>query len=474
MNIIQAIKDANVFRPFLGESLDSWRNWLAALRVLYGLPVPKVRYETVRECTGRDASRFPADGFDTALFLTGRRSGKSRTAATIGAYESVLAGRESKLAKGEVGVIAVCSPTKWQSTIVRNYIRAIFDTPMLENEIESEDREGFSLANGNRVDILAGDWRTVRGFTLLAAIVDEACFFGYDAECKVRSDTELIRAIRPSLATVGGKLICISSPYAMKGWCYQQFKKHFGNDAAKVLVWKCPSRTMNPMLPQSVVDDALAEDLQAAKAEYLGEFRDDVAEFLPRSVMEQLVVSGRKELLPCPDARYAAFADLSGGRSDDAALAIAHKVDRRVVVDFLKRWRPPFNPHEVCQQMVEELRRYGLRRVTGDNYAADFVSRAFEGCGINYQKAEKSKSMLYAELLPRLCSGEIELLDNDVLVNQLAGLERRTRSGGRDIIDHGPGGHDDLANAVAGVAEVAIRKRILLGAFIKRKGAIAC
>lgn len=36
------------------------------------------------------------------------------------------------------------------------------------------------------------------------------------------------------------------------------------------------------------------------------------------------------------------------------------------------------------------------------------------------------------------------------LLAQLFGLERRTARGGRDVIDHGPGGHDDLANAVAG------------------------
>lgn len=33
---------------------------------------------------------------------------------------------------------------------------------------------------------------------------------------------------------------------------------------------------------------------------------------------------------------------------------------------------------------------------------------------------------------------------------QLVGLERRTARGGRDSIDHPPGGHDDVANAVAG------------------------
>ena len=465
MNILQAIKDDNLFHPFLGEDLTSWQNWIVALRVMYGLPISSDNSRRViQQCTGRSSDTLPSEGFDTALFLTGRRSGKSRVAAIIGAYEGALAGHETKLAKGERGVVPICAPTKSQGRIVKDYLRAIFETPLLHNEVAAETKEGFELNNGTRIEVLAGDWRTIRGYTLLAAIVDEACFFGYDTESKVKSDTELVRAIKPSLATVGGKLIAISSPYAKKGWCYTTHKKNFGNDKGNVLVWNCPSTTMNPTLPQSVVDEAMAEDLQAAKSEYLGEFRDDVAEFIPRSLIENLVVPGRQELLPKLGQHYAAFADLSGGRHDDAALAIAHKSDRAVVIDLAKRYRPPFNPHAVVSLMADEIRRYGIKQVTGDNYAAEFVSRAFGECGIRYNKAEKTASNLYIELLPRLCSREIELPDNEVLISQLAALERRTRSGGRDIIDHPPGGHDDLANAVAGASDVAFVRRRKLGA----------
>jgi hypothetical protein len=44
------------------------------------------------------------------------------------------------------------------------------------------------------------------------------------------------------------------------------------------------------------------------------------------------------------------------------------------------------------------------------------------------------------------------LLDDARLIHQLCALERRTARGGRDSIDHPPGAHDDLVNAVAGVA----------------------
>jgi hypothetical protein len=54
-------------------------------------------------------------------------------------------------------------------------------------------------------------------------------------------------------------------------------------------------------------------------------------------------------------------------------------------------------------------------------------------------------------LLPLLNARRVELLEHPRLSAQLVGLERRTARGGRDSIDHTPGGHDDLANAAAGV-----------------------
>lgn len=470
MRIIEAIKDENLFRPFLADrndSLLSWTNWFTALRLVYGMRLPPSTHDLIRQCTGRDPSLMPANGFNTALFLTGRRSGKSRIAAVIGAFEALFGGHEKKLARGEKGLVPVLAPTVKQSRIVKGYLRAIFKVPLLANELVEETKEGFELRNGTRIEILAGDYRTCRGFSLCAAICDELAFFGLEEEFKTRSDTELIRAIKPSLATLGGKLICISSPYARKGYCFKTYDKNFGNDAGRVLVWNCSSRTMNPTLPQSVVDDAMAEDLQAAKSEYGGEFRDDVAEFLPREVIERLVIPNRLELLPRDKVDYFAFADLSGGRSDDAALAIAHREGRMVVVDALKRYRPPFNPHVTITKMTEVLKQYRVRRVIGDNYAAAFCETSFQSNGVAYTKSDLPKSALYGELLPRLCSGEIELLDDKLLINQLASLERRTRSGGKDIIDHPAGSHDDLANVVAGVSFITAKPRLRLGALFR-------
>jgi hypothetical protein len=85
------------------------------------------------------------------------------------------------------------------------------------------------------------------------------------------------------------------------------------------------------------------------------------------------------------------------------------------------------------------------------------VEQAFEKLGVEYRPAERSKSDLYLDFLPLVNAGRAEVLDVPRLATQLLGLERRTSRGGRDSIDHAPGGHDDVANAAPGALVMAER-----------------
>ena len=171
----------------------------------------------------------------------------------------------------------------------------------------------------------------------------------------------------------------------------------------------------------------------------------------PREVVEMAVVKNRYQLLYRSHNKYKAFCDVSGGRHDDATLAIGHKSeDSKIIIDCIKVYKPPFNPTQVITNMVEALREYNIKEVTGDNYAAEFCAGTLKEQRIRYHKSDLNKSALYLELLPRLCSGEVELLDDARLFTQLVQLERKTRSGGKDMVDHSHGGHDDIANSVAG------------------------
>jgi hypothetical protein len=107
------------------------------------------------------------------------------------------------------------------------------------------------------------------------------------------------------------------------------------------------------------------------------------------------------------------------------------------------------------KEFADTLKSFGVSRIHGDRYAGEWPREAFRKCGVEYRVADKTKSDLHLALLPLLKSGRVELLDHKRLVAQLCGLERRTSLAGRDSIDHVPGGHDDVANAVAGATVLA-------------------
>ncbi|HWO32019.1 MAG TPA: hypothetical protein VNO32_24750, partial [Candidatus Acidoferrum sp.] len=168
------------------------------------------------------------------------------------------------------------------------------------------------------------------------------------------------------------------------------------------------------------------------------------------------VSSGVYERPPQRDISYHGFVDPSGGSADSFTLAIGHKDygEQAVVCDALREIKPPFSPESVVCELTAPLKSYRIDKVVGDRYAGVWPVEQFARFSVRYEQSAAPKSDLYRDLLPLINSGRVDLLDHPKLINQLVGLERRTARGGRDSIDHAPGGHDDLVNAVAGVAAV--------------------
>ncbi|QDT54474.1 hypothetical protein Pan44_25070 [Caulifigura coniformis] len=469
MNIIECLKDARLLRSFIANSDDDINSWLCSwgptLRALYGLPIQSERSQKfIRTYTGRDPAKLPANGFDTALFLTGRRSGKSRIASVIAAFEATVGFDKRKLSPGERGVVIICSPTRRQSKLIRDYADAIFEIPLFAKEVVSRGRDSIELKHNVSIEIMTGDFRSVRGATGICVVLDEVCFLGVEEDSRIKSDTELVRALKPTLASTHGRLIAISSPYAQRGWAHSTWQKNYANDSGSTLVLQAPSKVMNSTLSQSIIDSAMQDDPDAARAEYYAEWRSDVSQFLPRSVIESLVVKGKQESFPTTRGKHIAFCDIGGGRSDSSALAIAHKEGRKAILDLLRVWPAPCNPFHSILEMCRELRRWRIDSVCGDNYSAEFTASSFKQNNIWYQRSELSKSEIYLEFLPKALSGEVELLDSDLLISQLASLERRVRSGGRDVVDHPPRCHDDASNAACGALVRAVTG-VTLGGF---------
>jgi hypothetical protein len=161
---------------------------------------------------------------------------------------------------------------------------------------------------------------------------------------------------------------------------------------------------------------------------------------------------------PLDDVAYFGFVDPSGGSNDSMTMAIAHRERETVVLDCIAERKAPFSPDSVVSEFVETFKQYRISTIAGDRYAGEWPRERFSVHGITYRSAELNRSELYLAFLPVLNSGRLSLLDNQRMVAQFAGLERRTGRSGKDSVDHAPGSHDDVSNSVAGVISLASNK----------------
>lgn len=456
VSILRAIDDPALFGPWFRDR-ESWRGWRAFLAALFGLEMSDDERALFTQHTGRE--RTPSAQACEAWLVIGRRGGKSFIVALVAVFLACFRDYRAHLAPGERGVVMVLASDRKQARVVFRYVVALLrGVSMLTRLIAAERAESIELSNGIDIEIHTSSFRSVRGYAVVAALLDEVAF--WQSEDAANPDREIVAALRPAMATIpGALLIGLSSPYARRGVLWERYRDHYGKDG-DVLVWQADSRAMNPTLDQAVVDRAYADDAVAAAAEYGASFRSDVQGFLLDEWIAAAVDEGVHERPPLPGVTYHAFADPSGGGSDAFTLGIAHAEDGgRVVLDACRGRTPPFEPRAVVEEFAGVLRRYGLARVMGDRYAAEWPVEAFRERNIVYAPAEKTKSELYVEAEPLFAQGAVRLLDQRRLLNELRQLERRTGSAGRDRVDHPPRGHDDHANAACGALVLAAAAR---------------
>lgn len=454
ISIAAALDDPDLFGPwFAGPSWDGWR---AILKGAFALPMTTAETDFFRQVAERDP---PQSRVKELWIVAGRRGGKDSIASLIVAHAAALFEGVGNLRPGERPLCLALACDRDQARIVVNYVKAYFDgIPALSEMVTGATTSGFELENGVDIAVGTNSFRAVRGRPVLCAVFDEVAFWRDDNSAL--PDEETYRAVLPGMATMpGAMLIGISSPYRKAGLLWKKFKAHFGKDG-DVLVIKAPSLLLNPTLDPDIVERALADDPEAAKAEWLAEFRSDISGFLTADIVETAVTPGVVVRPPASAMRYVGFVDAASGTGKDSlTLGIAHAEMDTAVLDLAHEIRPPFNPQTAITDACKLLKEYGCSEVTGDRYAAGFVVEAFRKNGIEYRYSERDRSAIYLEALPLFTSGRVRLLDNRRLVSQFASLERRTARSGKDTIDHPPGAHDDLANAVAGVlANVSTRK----------------
>ena len=297
-----------------GKQQDTWSAWFAFLRILFDLPLQAGDVDLWRQCSGRTDE--PRGGYTNSYLICGRRSGKSRMLAMTAVFIAVFRDWAPFLSPGERGTVMILSADRKQSRTIFNYAAAFLKALDVQTvTIERETMDTLELGNGISIEIGTANFRAVRGYTIVAALLDEAAFWN---DGGANPDQEILTALRPAMATVPGAMLLVaSSPYRKAGILYDGWRKHFGKEGDPALCWVAPTRTMNPSVPEDFIAAEIEKDPEAARSEYVTDpsspFRDDISNFVAPEIVDSAVMRGQHVIPPIAGQSYSGFIDVSGG-----------------------------------------------------------------------------------------------------------------------------------------------------------------
>ena len=211
--IIDCLRDQQIFeRQFSGKS---WRSWRIFLRALFSLPMGPKSRKVFSRFTSRKT--LPA-AVTEAWMVVGRRGGKSIVAALVAVFLACFKDYSGVLAPGERGTVMVIAADRKQSRVIMRYCVVLLESvPMLAALIERKRAESIDLSNRLTIEIHTCNFRTVRGYSIVAAICDEIAF--WRSEESANPDQEVINAIRPGMANVPGSVWLDYCSERATFWC---------------------------------------------------------------------------------------------------------------------------------------------------------------------------------------------------------------------------------------------------------------
>jgi len=295
VTLIEALRHPDAFgsvRRF--RDLSSWSAWLVALQALYGLSMTDKELATFTACTGR--TEAPTEEASEAVFIVGRRGGKSQVAALIAVYTALFRDWSTHLSAGERAHCVLVGQNMRAVRVLLGYVRGILNSvPAFAAEVEAERVDEIDLRNQTTISIWPCTFRATRGLTLAAAVCDEVDFWFQES---LNAAEEVIGALRPALATLPQtKLIAISSPYTPTGWLFDFHQAHWAQPGP-CLVWKAPSIVMNPTLDQAKIAAAMVEDPLRGSSEWESEWRSGASAAFNPDDIDACIRSSPLELPP--------------------------------------------------------------------------------------------------------------------------------------------------------------------------------
>jgi hypothetical protein len=391
--------------------------------------------------------------------VAGARGGKTRIAATRLLHLALTV--PLSLAPGEWAFALFVAPDLRLARQGLRYARGAAATvPAIDRLVIEDGADGFTIErpDGARVRLeclpASRGGSAVRGRTLVAAVLDEACFFR-DEDSGVVNDGEVFRAIVVRVVRAG-QLLIISTPWLASGLTYELHDKNHGKPTTALAAHAPTLLLRGDEHTRSIVERERERDPDNARREYDAEFLDlGTSGFFDPAAIDRCV-----ELVPegeRPPREVAAGADFAFV-SDSSALAIVGSDGRTFRVHELHELRPqrgaPLQPSNVVASFASVLVRFGLQRVTADAHYRESIAEHLRAHSLSIAAApegQQGKATSYLALRELVNEARIVLPRHARLIAQLKAIvSKPTPGGGLSIMSprRAGFGHGDLVSAL--------------------------
>lgn len=307
-------------------------------------------------------------------------------------------------------------------------------------EVRMVDRQ-ILLPNGGEVTVRsADDPNSLRGEGLDFVVLDE---------CAYMNEVAWSEALRPALSDRQGSAMFISTPKG-RNWFWRRYQE--GLQGGEWMSWTFPTES-NPHIAQEEIEAArLSLPENIFRQEYLAEFLENSGAVF-RNVYDAATASKEAN-----HQGHSLFMGVDWGKQNDFTAIVCvcsecrqmvfidrfNQIDyafqRKRLHDLVHRWKPygvlP-ERNSMGEPIIEELQREGMSILPGPDGKPGFFTSA------------TTKPQLIEDLALVIERGELQLLDNPVLLGELLAYERTTSKSGRPSYNAPEGMHDDTVMALA-------------------------
>lgn len=446
LNIVQVAEDV------LGLKFDERPAQRAILKAMYGLALTGEELELYRQLTGNEIEFEAHREKGDAVWAIGARAGKSTLASVIAVFEATRNKWKQYLQDGETGYAVIIGTRQQQAAdIIGANCARLLEGSRIAHWVKESWSTTLMLSNGMCIASYPCNSTAARGLPIFLLIFDEIAHFRTEG---IKADETIYSGLRPRQAQFpGAKCLKISTPAAKQGLFWDEFRQGF--QVPGRLTIQAPTRTVNPLIPQSFIDSEYARDPDNAQREFGAQFAETVNAYLPFDKLDAcFTLAG--DLLPDHQHRYFAGIDQSGlaGR-DRFAFSIAHRDGEIVMVDCTRAWDTT-DADMILGEIKHLAHEYGLDSVMIDRYGAGWVQQALEKIGLAVQVRDALPAV-YQNFKTLVLANAVRLPDDKPLRD---GLSRTQAYYGRNntlSISHerSIAGHADLADAVVTAVWVA-------------------